>query len=155
MLGTVIIVPNDRTLQPEGRHHSRGIAASGFPPHCAISPTAASRRSLGRVSVPMWAVHLSVRLRSSTWWAVTRQLSNRDASPSFSGLLLWYLSHVRKIHHAVLAFVSKRYPPSERQVPHVLLTRPPLRMKASFHSPFDLHVLGVPPAFVPEPGSNS
>ena len=38
--------------------------------------------------------------------------------------------------------------PSERQVAHVLLTRPPLRMKASFHSPFDLHVLGVPPAFV-------
>ena len=33
----------------------------GFP-HCAISPTAASRRSLGRVSVPMWPVNLSVRL---------------------------------------------------------------------------------------------
>ena len=33
----------------------------GFP-HCAISPTAASRRSLGRVSVPMWPFDLSVRL---------------------------------------------------------------------------------------------
>ena len=33
----------------------------GFP-HCAISPTAASRRSLGRVSVPMWPFNLSVRL---------------------------------------------------------------------------------------------
>ena len=31
-------------------------------PHCAISPTAASRRSLGRVSVPMWPINLSVRL---------------------------------------------------------------------------------------------
>ena len=31
-------------------------------PHCAISPTAASRRSLGRVSVPMWPLNLSVRL---------------------------------------------------------------------------------------------
>ena len=30
--------------------------------HCAISPTAASRRSLGRVSVPMWPFNLSVRL---------------------------------------------------------------------------------------------
>ena len=30
--------------------------------HCAISPTAASRRSLGRVSVPMWPINLSVRL---------------------------------------------------------------------------------------------
>ena len=31
-------------------------------PHCPISPTAASRRSLGRVSVPMWPFNLSVRL---------------------------------------------------------------------------------------------
>ena len=30
--------------------------------HCAIFPTAASRRSLGRVSVPMWPSNLSVRL---------------------------------------------------------------------------------------------
>ena len=30
--------------------------------HCAISPTAASRRSLGRVSVPMRPFNLSVRL---------------------------------------------------------------------------------------------
>ena len=30
--------------------------------HCAISPTAASRRSLGRVSVPMWPLILSDRL---------------------------------------------------------------------------------------------
>ena len=33
----------------------------GFP-HCAIFPTAASRRSLGRVSVPMWPITLSGRL---------------------------------------------------------------------------------------------
>ena len=31
-------------------------------PHCAIFPTAASRRSLGRVSVPMRPFNLSVRL---------------------------------------------------------------------------------------------
>ena len=30
--------------------------------HCAISPTAASRRSLGRISVPVWPVTLSGRL---------------------------------------------------------------------------------------------
>ncbi len=30
--------------------------------HCAIVPTAASRRSLGRVSVPMRPIDLSVRL---------------------------------------------------------------------------------------------
>ena len=31
-------------------------------PHCAKFPTAASRRSLGRISVPMWPFNLSVRL---------------------------------------------------------------------------------------------
>ena len=31
-------------------------------PHCARFPTAASRRSLGRVSVPIWPVGLSTRL---------------------------------------------------------------------------------------------
>ncbi len=34
----------------------------GFP-HCAILPTAASRRSLGRVSVPVWLIILSDQLR--------------------------------------------------------------------------------------------
>ena len=44
--------------------------------------------------------------------------------------------------------------PSDRQVAHVLLTRPPLSYiifhpKASVNiTPFDLHVLGAPPAFV-------
>ena len=31
-------------------------------PHCAIFPTAASRRSLGHISVPMWPITLSGRL---------------------------------------------------------------------------------------------
>ena len=31
-------------------------------PHCAKFPTAASRRSLGRISVPMWPIGLSARL---------------------------------------------------------------------------------------------
>ena len=31
-------------------------------PHCPISPTAASRRSLGRVSVPVWLIILSDQL---------------------------------------------------------------------------------------------
>ena len=32
-------------------------------PHCPIFPTAASRRSLGRVSVPMWLIVLSDQLK--------------------------------------------------------------------------------------------
>src|SRR4051794_5856879 len=37
---------------------------------------------------------------------------------------------------------------SEGQVAHVLLTRSPLIRPASWPSPFDLHVLSTPPAFV-------
>ena len=33
--------------------------------HCAIFPTAASRRSLGRVSVPVWLIVLSDQLTIS------------------------------------------------------------------------------------------
>ena len=42
------------------RHHAALLHQACA--HCAISPTAASRRSLGRVSVPMWPFNLSVRL---------------------------------------------------------------------------------------------
>ena len=34
------------------------------------------------------------------------------------------------------------------QIAHALLTRPPLSKKASFLTPFDLHVLSTPPAFI-------
>src|SRR6056297_1173724 len=52
----------ESALQPAGLLHTRGIAGSGFP-HCPIFPTAASRRSLGRVSVPVWLIVLSDQLR--------------------------------------------------------------------------------------------
>src|SRR6478735_4608634 len=47
--------------------------------------------------------------------------------------------------------ISHRFPwlsQSEGQVAHVLLTRSPLIRPASWSSPFDLHVLSTPPAFV-------
>ena len=53
--------PDKRALQPEGLLHSRGIAGSGLRPLSKI-PTAASRRSLDRVSVPVWLVVLSDQL---------------------------------------------------------------------------------------------
>ncbi len=55
------LVPADRALRSEDLHHSRGVAASGFPPLRKI-PTAASRRSLDRVSVPVWLIILSDQL---------------------------------------------------------------------------------------------
>ena len=57
----------------------------------------------------------------------------------------------------MLCGISDRFrplSPSERQVAHVLLTRPPLNFKfvipknSNPKVPFDLHVLGTPPAFI-------
>ena len=49
-------VYNPKTFFPHA-----ALLGQGFP-HCPIFPTAASRRSLGRISVPMWPFNLSVRL---------------------------------------------------------------------------------------------
>ncbi len=43
--------------------------------HCAIFPTAASRRSLGRVSVPVWLIILSDQLPVDA--LVSRYLTNK------------------------------------------------------------------------------
>ena len=60
--GTVIYSsPKTEVYNPKAVFPHAASLHQGFP-HCAISPTAASRRSLGRISVPMWPVNLSVRL---------------------------------------------------------------------------------------------
>ena len=51
----------------------------------------------------------------------------------------------------MLCGISSRFQllsPTERQVPHALLTRSPLSYPPKEITPFDLHVLGTPPAFV-------
>ena len=51
----------------------------------------------------------------------------------------------------MLCGISSRFQllsPTERQVPHALLTRSPLSKLPKQFTPFDLHVLGTPPAFV-------
>ncbi len=53
--------PPDSGLRPEGLHPTRGVAGSGFA-HCPKFPTAASRRSLDRISVPVWLAILSDQL---------------------------------------------------------------------------------------------
>ena len=73
VLGISLFLPTESALQPEGLLHTRGMAASGFP-HCAIFPTAASRRSLDRVSVPVWLVILSDQLEIVA--LVSRYLTN-------------------------------------------------------------------------------
>ncbi len=80
----------------------------GFP-HCPIFPTAASRRSLGRVSVPMWLIILSNQL-----WIValvglypTNQLIQHRLIP---GREVRRSPALTRKYHAVLAYVSIRYP---------------------------------------------
>ena len=50
-----------KVYNPKAFFLHAALLRQGFP-HCAISPTAASRRSLDRFSVPMWPFNLSVRL---------------------------------------------------------------------------------------------
>src|SRR3954453_1098745 len=84
--------------------------------HCAISPTAASRRSLGRVSVPVWPVALSGRLPVVA--LVGRYPTNKLIG---RGPILRRNSfhHERCLSRSypVLAPVSRGYPRAEGRLP--------------------------------------
>ena len=97
--------------------------------HCPIFPTAASRRSLDRISVPMWPFDLSVRLliadlvsRYLTNYLIRRELIFQRIAPLV----------FRRCRPNTLCGISDRFQslsPSERQIAHALLTRPPLSTK--------------------------
>ena len=118
--------------------------------HCPIFPTAASRRSLDRLSVPMWPITLSGRLpivdlvgRYLTNYLIGREpTSNRIAPFTSEGCPPVVLCGISTCFQVLF--------PCLRQVPHALLTRPPLEyiQASSPVSSFDLHVLSTPPAFV-------
>jgi hypothetical protein len=121
----------------------------GFP-HCAIFPTAASRRSLGRVSVPVWLIILSDQL------PIVALVGRYPANKLMGRGLIWKrqlasrgrLSPQSKLGaYTVLAAVSRRYP----EFPGRLSTRySPVRRSTQLpKEPFshDLHVLSTPPAF--------
>ena len=94
--------------------------------HCAIFPTAASRRSLGRISVPMWPFNLSVRLlivvlvgRYPTNKLIRRKSIYQRIAP-FLTVSCDTISICGISNDFSLLF------PSDRQVTCVLLTSPPL-----------------------------
>ena len=121
--------------------------------HCGRFPTAASRRSLGRVSVPMWPFILSDRLLIVA--LVSRYLTNwlirRGPIPYHRSF-----SHCKMPYRALMRFYQSfptaipRYGAGCPRVTHPSATQsislPPegFRLIASF----DLHVLGTPPAFI-------
>ena len=117
-------VTGESGLQPEGRHPARGVAASGFRPLCNI-PTAASRRSLGRISVPMWPVTLSGRLpvKALVSHYPTNKLISRESIPNRRNF------PTPTMQQELLSGISPSFlklSQSQGQVTHVLLTRSPL-----------------------------
>jgi hypothetical protein len=121
--------------------------------HCPIFPTAASRRSLGRVSVPVWPVTLSGRLpvEALVGHYPTNKLIGREHIP-----------HRKTFHHhrmpeVVVFGIRPRFrglSQSEGQITHVLLTRSPLvypRRGLTARLACVKHAASVRP----EPGSNS
>jgi hypothetical protein len=106
--------------------------------HCPIFPTAASRRSLGRVSVPVWLIVLSDQLPIAG-------LVGRYPANNLIGRrpLPRRLAAFSSRRHAVLAPVSRGCPPP--QDTFLRGTHPSAADSRS--CPRDLHVLGMPPAF--------
>ena len=99
-------------------------------PHCAIFPTAASRRSLGRVSVPVWLVILSDQLEIVG--LVSRYLTNNlmERIPIlYRNPLIMKPCGIIMLSGINLSF--ERLSPSKGQVGYVLLTRAPVASKES------------------------
>ena len=84
--------------------------------HCAKFPTAASRRSLGRVSVPVWVIVLSDHLPivSLVSRYPTNELIGRRPLPKRIAALMGRLNEPP---HAVLATLSGSYPPLRGRSP--------------------------------------
>ena len=132
--------------------HPRGVAASGFPPLCNIPHCC-----LPQESGPCLSPSVAVRpLRPATdrrlGGPLPRQQANRTRAhraPSGSPRAF----PAGPCGPPGICGISGRFrplSPCARQVAHALLTRPPLAAPSlGFRrGPFDLHVLGTPPAFI-------
>jgi hypothetical protein len=119
--------------------------------HCAIFPTAASRRSLGRVSVPVWPVALSGRLPVDALVGhhPTNKLIGRGPIPRqrHPKAPPFHNTPCEALSYPVLAPVSRSYPRAQGRLPTCYS---PVRHspRTETRDPFDLHVLSTPPAFV-------
>ena len=120
--------------------------------HCPIFPTAASRRSLDRISVPMWPFNLSVRLpivglvgRYPANCLIGRELIPLQLSPLVYPSCDSYTSYGISNCFRLLSL-------TEGQIAHALLTRPPLGILLC---PVRLECVMHAASVHPEPGSNS
>ena len=121
-------VYNPKTFFPHAALLGQGC------PHCPIFPTAASRRSLDRLSVPVWPITLSGRLPivALVGRYLTNQLIGRELTPyriapftpSPCGFVV--LCGISRCFHLLS--------PCMGQIVHALLTRPPLKCSVCKHS---------------------
>ena len=111
--------------------------------HCGKFLAAASRRSLGRVSVPVWLVVLSDQppITVLVGHYPANKLMGRRPHPKRPRALPCTRQGLCGISTPFGALS-----PTSGQVTHALLSRPPLP-PASWRAS-DLHALGTPPAFV-------
>ena len=152
--GTVTIVPaegvyNSESLRPPARRCLRQAFA-----HCARFATAASRRSLGRVSVPGRIV-LSDQLPVDA--LVSRYLTNKLIASRSDKSFPYQIMRVR----IGVSGISTGFPVLSQssgagcsRVTHPFATRSSSVLLPN-GARFDLHVLSTPPAFVLSQGSNS
>ena len=147
-------VYNPKTFFPHAASLGQGS------PHCPIFPTAASRRSLDRVSVPMWPITLSGRLPIVD--LVSRYLTNYLIGRES---LLHRIAPLTPAPCGAVVSCGISAPfgalsPCKGQVPHALLTRPPLKYINSIRKlpPYisaRLACVRHAASVRPEPGSNS
>ena len=120
--------------------------------HCAIFPTAASRRSLGRVSVPVWPVALSGRLPvvALVGHHPTNKLIGREPIPDRK---TFHTTPCEAVSYPVLAPVSEGYPKVQGRL---LTCYSPVR-RSSTPKGLSARLACVKHAASvrPEPGSNS
>ena len=117
-------------------------------------------RSLGRVSVPMWPVALSGRLLIVG--LVGRYPANCliGREPIFQRIAPLIALRCLKTMLCGISVLFKTLSPSERQVAHVLLTRPPLSLLSISRRIFPVNSVRLAcvrraASVRPEPGSNS
>ena len=124
--------------------------------HCARFPTAASRRSLGRVSVPVWPFTLSGRLPvvALVGRYPTNKLIGRGPIPDRRPF------PTSTMRRRLVSGIRPSFPglsQSRGQVAHVLLTRSPLGVTRCCHQVVLARLACIKHAASvhPEPGSNS
>ena len=143
-----VLVPRQKRFTTRRAYFPHAAWLGQGSPHCPIFLTAASRRSLVRVSVPVWGTVLSDPLPivdsvgpHPAYYLMGRMPVPHRPKP-FNGWgcplpSAWGIT--RRFH---------RLSPSAGLVAYALRTRAPLSETPKGPFPFDLHVLGLPLAFI-------